>query len=114
VYYNGGGACWNSNTCVGSLSSSNPVYVPSAETTNDPALMDGILSVNNPKNPYADWSMLFISYYTVDVHAGSTNTGYQNPLPPNNMVTIHHRGFDNFLYAMNRLKHKHNEMMSIN
>jgi hypothetical protein len=110
VYYNSGGACWDSNTCVGSLTSGNPVFIPSAEIANDPAVMGGILDVNNPQNPYANWSMLFISYCTGDVHVGSTDTVYQNPLPPNNRVTIHHRGFDNFLYAINWLKDNHPEI----
>ncbi len=39
VYYNGGGACYDDNTCVGSLTppSNKPVYVPSVEVANDPA-----------------------------------------------------------------------------
>jgi hypothetical protein len=111
VYYNGGGSCWNSNTCVGSLDPhAKPVYVPSATVdANKPALMGGILDVNNPKNPYADWSMLFISYCTGDVHVGSADTVYANPISPSplpNPVTIHHRGFDNSVYALNWVKGK--------
>ena len=109
VYYNGGGACWNSNTCVGSLlqPSQPPTYFPSAAIQNDPAKMGGILAVNN-NNPYADWSMLFISYCTGDVHVGSTVTNYEYPLGSGNMVPIYHRGFDNSLYTLNWVKGKIN------
>lgn len=114
VYYNGGGACWDSPTCVVSLSSNTPVYVPTVGVANDPAVMGGILDVNDPRNPYADWSMLFISYCTGDVHVGSTDTVYDNPYPtpllPDPQVTIHHRGFDNSLYAINWLKDNHPEI----
>jgi hypothetical protein len=62
VYFNGGGACWDNNTCVDSLITNNPVYATSStDSFNNPGLMDGILDVDNPDNPYAAWSMLFIS-----------------------------------------------------
>ncbi len=120
VYYNGGGACYDSLTCVASLQlppppqQPKPTYVPSADIANNPADMGGILDVNNPNNPYADWSMLFISYCTGDVHVGSTDTIYDNPYPtpllPDPQVTIHHRGFDNAIYAINWLKDIHPEI----
>jgi hypothetical protein len=112
VYFNGGGACWDSNTCVGSLQvppPQQPAYVHSTAIQNDPAEMGGMLDENNDENPYADWSMLFISYCTGDVHLGSADTDYANPIP-GPPVTIHHRGFDNFLYAINWLKHNHPEI----
>lgn len=110
VYYNGGGACWDSNTCVGSLQvlpPQQPAYIPSTAIQNDPAKMGGILAANE-NNPYANWSMLFISYCTGDVHVGSTVTNYEYPLGSGNMVPIYHRGFDNSLYALNWVKGKIN------
>ena len=108
VYFNGGGACWNSNTCVGSLYTLDPVYVPSVEVANDPSVMGGILDVDNPENPYADWSMPFVSYCTGDVHSGSNVTTYESP--HGDSFPINHRGFDNFLFAMDWLKNNHPEI----
>jgi hypothetical protein len=110
VYFNGGGACWDSNTCVGSLYSQDPVYVPSVEVANDPSVMGGILDAENPDNPYADWSMLFVSYCTGDVHGGSDVTTYEFPPGSGNDFPINHRGFDNFLFAMGWLKYNYPEI----
>lgn len=113
VYFNGGGSCWNSSSCVVSLQSLQPAYVPSTAIQNDPTEMGGMLDENNSENPYANWSMLFISYCTGDLHLGSADTVYTNPISPSplpNPVTIHHRGFDNFLYTINWLRDNHPEI----
>jgi hypothetical protein len=116
VYFNSGGACWNDNTCA-IIPNTRPVYKPSAEESNNPNLMGGMLDVNNPNNPYKDYSMVFVSYCTGDVHIGSKNQTYQSPIPPNNNFTIHHRGFDNFLYVMDYVrrhrdnKHPHEKVL---
>jgi hypothetical protein len=113
IFYNGGGACWDSSTCVESILSPDvdPVYVPSTTIANNPADMGGILDAGNPENPYTDWSMLFISYCTGDVHVGSQVTAYEYPPGSTNFVPINHRGFDNFLYAMDWLKTSHPEIV---
>lgn len=100
LYTNGGGACWNGATC----NPASGVYVPTTTAANDPREMDGLLNVENPNNPYKDWTMVFMSYCTGDVFLGSKDTVYQNPNPtqafPLPVFTIHHRGHDNFLYVM--------------
>jgi len=121
VYFAGGGACWDSLTCIASLDENGNgivtrgeendfVYIGTIERADNPVEMDGLFKVTNSQNPYADWSMLFIPYCTGDVHVGSSDTTY--PFPPNlgGSRTIHHRGFDNFLYVMNWLKTYHPEV----
>ena len=120
VYFNSGGACWDSNTCVGSLNSSLPTYSTYSVNAppsyppflqNNPNKMGGILGQYNKSNstvsnPYANWSMLFISYCTGDIHIGSADTTYTYSDPVSGFkkkMTIHHHGFDNFLYAMSWL-----------
>lgn len=103
ILFNGGGACWNSTTCLASLESPAPAYVPSDEFPNsNPLLQDGMLNLNNPDNPYKDWSIAFLPYCTGDVHFGSKDTAY--PVAPGATQTIRHHGFDNFLYAREWLK----------
>ncbi len=105
ILFNGGGACWNSTTCLASLNSPAPSYVPSDEYPNsDPTLQDGILNLANPDNPYKDWSIAFLPYCTGDIHFGSKDTVY--PAGPGLTQTIRHHGFDNFLYAREWLKNR--------
>ena len=104
IFFNGGGACWNSTTCLASLQSALPTYVPSDDLpSNNPLLQDGVLNLNNPDNPYRDWSIAYLPYCTGDIHFGSKDTSYV--VAPGITKTIRHRGFDNFLYARKWLKH---------
>ncbi len=111
VFLNGGGACWDYNTCSSPLKADIlPTYVPDADiTANDPNLRGGILDVSNPDNPYKKWTMVFLSYCTGDVFMGSKQIEYQNPENADDVLTIQHRGFDNFLYAMDYLRQYWNE-----
>ena len=103
IFFNGGGACWNSTTCLASLQSALPAYVPSDDLpSNNPLLQDGVLNLNNPDNPYRDWSIAYLPYCTGDIHFGSKDTAYL--ASPGVTKTIRHRGFDNFLYARKWLK----------
>jgi hypothetical protein len=87
VFFDGGGACWDARTCVGSLAAFNadphlpPTYTPIVDETTD-ALNDhsqdseaGILS-GRADNPFADYTKVFVPYCTGDVHLGSGETTY--------------------------------------
>ncbi len=105
VFFNGGGACWNSTTCLTSLQSPLPAYVPSVNAPgNAPQNLKGVFNLDNPDNPFRDWSILFLPYCTGDVHIGSKDTSYIPDFGAGPAVTIHHRGFDNFLYSGNWLQ----------
>lgn len=106
VYFNGGGACWNYGTCA-ITPGGRPSYLPSTDAANNPNTMAGLLDVKNPDNPYKDWTMVFLPYCTGDIFLGSKDTTYQNPLNPadsTDSVSVHHHGYDNFLYVMNYLR----------
>jgi hypothetical protein len=98
VFFDGGGACWDANNCI-----AHPTYDPEVdETAAALRRADGIFDLDNPDNPFADWTMVFIPYCTGDVHWGSRDTSYvdQDGVladTPGGEVVIHHRGFDNFL-----------------
>lgn len=107
ILFNGGGACWNSETCLQSLQipDSPPPYVPSADLPhNDVENWGGLLDEGNPENPYGDWSILFLPYCTGDVHIGSNDQYYG---PEESTPVIRHRGFDNFLYAREWLRQRY-------
>lgn len=76
VFLNGGGACWNAQTC--DISSKRPAYVPRVDLShNDPNHHSGIFELSNPSNPAKDWTMVFVPYCTGDVHLGSSTQQYK-------------------------------------
>ncbi|MEY4354094.1 MAG: hypothetical protein RLZZ609_2335 [Cyanobacteriota bacterium] len=107
VFFNGGGACWNSATCskprlagdkafFSGKDDQTMVGVYKAELLpgDGPARMGGLLDRTNPQNPVRDWSMLFVPYCTGDVHSGSATATYTFP-DTGKPFTIEHRGWDN-------------------
>lgn len=102
VYFDGGGSCWDSNTCVtGQVVAPVGSYVPELSGA---LSTQGLFDANNPQNPYRDWSVVAIPYCTGDIHLGSNDQKYTDFTgavtgAPGGTVTIHHRGFDNFLYV---------------
>lgn len=104
VFFDGGGACWNDQLCSRPrLSGDRAVFTGTeAESVfkaellpgDEPSRMGGIFDRSNPRNPVRDWSALFVSYCTGDVHAGSSSTTYRHP-DTGAPFTIQHRGWDN-------------------
>jgi hypothetical protein len=107
VFFNGGGACWNSATCskprlagdkafFSGKDDQTMVGVYKAELLpgDGPARMGGLLDRTNPQNPVRDWSMLFVPYCTGDVHSGAATATYTFP-DTGKPFTIEHRGWDN-------------------
>jgi hypothetical protein len=81
---NGGGDCWNSATRFKPLLADDRAlfsgkddqdaaafYKAELLSRDGPAHMTGLLDRTNPQNPVRDWSMLFVSYCTGDMHSGS-------------------------------------------
>lgn len=101
VYFDGGGACWDSNTCITGQQTRLPAYVPELPKK---LSTGGLFDQNNRNNPYRNWSIAVIPYCTGDIHLGSKDQEYTDFTGavtgvPGGPVTIHHRGFDNFLYV---------------
>lgn len=107
VFFNGGGSCWNDNTCGKprlegdqatfsgkGADEASGVYKAELLPGDGPAKMTGLLDRNNPKNPVHDWSMVFVPYCTGDVHSGSNTAHYKFP-DTGKTFTIEHRGWDN-------------------
>jgi hypothetical protein len=104
VFFNGGGACWSDGTCdkprlAGSRAmfageKAESVFKSELLPGDGPERMGGIFDSTNARNPVRDWSVLFVSYCTGDVHSGSNTAHYRNP-ETGKPFTIEHRGWDN-------------------
>ncbi len=74
IYFEGGGACWDNNTCSAPLVGLPPevpqFFVPQVPPGTDPATMDGLFKTDNPANPVRDWDMVYIPYSAGDIHIG--------------------------------------------
>jgi hypothetical protein len=106
VYFQGGGACWNAETCDLHL---DPSYKPTV-AENELDRYQGIFDFDNPENPFADYSVVVAPYCTGDVHIGNNVATYQAPARDPNMaderddndaphpahdLAIHHAGVPN-------------------
>ncbi|HEX9207953.1 MAG TPA: pectin acetylesterase-family hydrolase [Steroidobacteraceae bacterium] len=114
VYFEGGGACWDSLTCTFPIGSGLPApapqfYVAQIAPGTNPANYSGLFDQSNPANPVKDWSFVYIPYCTGDIHTGSATKQYFNVgnpfLGPNGTpYTIQHRGFDNFMVVLDWIR----------
>ncbi|MDX2419040.1 MAG: pectin acetylesterase-family hydrolase [Xanthomonadales bacterium] len=108
VYFNGGGACWDGHTCDPAHSSSDMnkgmIYrtQPTAEYGNHPEAFDGAFDLENPDNPFQDWTQVFVTYCTGDVHLGNRDTVYQKA--DGSEFTIRHRGRTNAQSALDHVR----------
>jgi hypothetical protein len=74
IYLNGGGACWRAQDCD---PKNRPTYTMSADSANDVSVRAGIFDVNNEKNPFHDYTIVFVPYCTGDVHLGTRLSEYE-------------------------------------
>ena len=113
IFLDGGGACWDPLTCLGSVINGDPVYNTFVdETTAELDAAGGLGDNSNPENPIADGFQVFIPYCTGDLHSGSNDQLYEL-LTPNGLIlhTIHHRGYDNFLAVLNWLRNHYENVV---
>jgi Pectinacetylesterase len=111
LMYEGGGACWDQNAClgIGALSATNPDGIPPdyLQQLNNAAygLVTPFTSRNNPFQQVQtqSWNIVYVPYCTGDVHAGSKVVVYDdvNPAEPR---TQYHRGQANIRAAAQWLR----------
>lgn len=93
-FFQGGGACFNADTCSAGDSATSKLTTGPED---DPTGKDGIWDFDNPQNPLADYSFVFVPYCTGDVHLGDRAQEYSPE------VTVQHRGFVNGTAALDHL-----------
>ncbi len=105
IFFNGGGACWNGRDCdpINNVPGKSVNYrvEASPQWGNDPRNYNGAFALDDPRNPFADWSQVFVSYCTGDVHLGTSDTDYTRE--DGSILTIHHRGRVNAQAALDYL-----------
>ena len=83
LYYQGGGACFSAETCD---LESGTYKVTTGEDDHPGDGATGIFDWDNPDNPFADWTVVFVPYCSGDVFQGDAEHAYTPEL------TIQHRG----------------------
>jgi hypothetical protein len=90
VYYQGGGACWESTTCGLPVCDTN-VNPNGGDNPNNAST--GFADIDNPQNPFRDWNIVFVSYCSCDIHYGDASQDYPANLLP--AIHVEHRGYQN-------------------
>lgn len=115
ILFEGGGACWDYETCSGQagvLGAANPNGLPDDYITQFKAeYVSPIVNGADPgiplraKNPIATngWDVVYMPYCTGDVHVGNNVVTYTDPTGQNPPLTWRHAGFHNTRQAMQYL-----------
>jgi hypothetical protein len=112
VMFEGGGACWDYETCSGQaglLGAANPNGLPDDYITQFKA--EYVSPIVNgadpgiplrPKNPIVTngWDVVYMPYCTGDVHVGNNVVTYTDPTGQNPPITWRHMGFHNTRSAL--------------
>jgi hypothetical protein len=115
-YLEGGGACWDYDTCsgrAGVLGAANPngitddymtqftaKYVSPIVNGADP----GLPGRSRTDLPTKDWNIVYLPYCTGDVHVGNSNVTYTDPTGQEPPLAWRHNGYSNTLAAINHAK----------
>jgi hypothetical protein len=104
--FDGGGACWNANTCVAAAAAGRATYsLAVTDTPENLARRGGALRSGDPRNPFRDYTKVFVPYCTADVHWGSKDASYSTRILGKKLSwTIRHRGTDNLLAVLDWLR----------
>lgn len=89
IYFQGGGACWESVSCSGMFDS--------GVSRDEVSEYGGIFDFDDPANPFRDYGVVFIPYCTGDVHVGDAVRAYG---AAGEASAVHHRGYRNVTAAL--------------
>ncbi|HEY5624756.1 MAG TPA: pectin acetylesterase-family hydrolase, partial [Gammaproteobacteria bacterium] len=103
ISFPGGGACWSGLTCtdepVGRMDD-NPKTVRAED---NPAGSQGIMSDDNPENPFVDYTKILVGYCTGDMHIGDATMANDGPLEEGQVRvsdTLHFNGYTNAMTVL--------------
>lgn len=115
VMFEGGGACWDYDTCsgrAGVLGASNPNGLPDNYIDGmAPRYVSPIVNGADPGLPFRSkrniatngWDMVYMPYCTGDVHTGNSVATYPDQTGANPPIVWHHAGHYNTIAAANFL-----------
>lgn len=98
-YLEGGGACWDNLNCDPDL---RPSYQVNLANT-DSSRAHGILAFDEIRNPFADYTVVYVPYCSGDVHLGDSEQHYQTPALDGHAahdLHVRHRGWVNARSAL--------------
>jgi hypothetical protein len=106
IHFDGGGACWSGSTCDPRQA---PTYRRALGTDEEPEPRDGIYDLDNPENPFRDFSILHVPACTGDLQLGTrvvryparTNDGMRDTL-----IEVRHLGHYNATAALDWLRRR--------
>jgi hypothetical protein len=91
LFFQGGGGCFDPATCAEGSS----WFDDRVGAEDDPAGGRGMLDLADERNPFHDWSWVYIPSCTGDVHIGDARVDYGN-------VVVEQRGWQNARAALRR------------
>jgi hypothetical protein len=91
VFFQGGGGCFDEETCA----EGSPWFDDRVGSEDEPARQAGMLALDDPANPFRDWSFVYIPSCTGDVHTGDARVDYGS-------VVVEQRGWRNAHTALGR------------
>jgi hypothetical protein len=95
-YLDGGEACWDATTCAFTEYDST-TYQWKITEGDDPVSLQGIFDLQNPDNPFGEYSFVYVPYCTGDVHLGDVMHKYTPSL------VVAHKGYVNGTTALDYL-----------
>lgn len=101
IYFQGGGACWNDETCLGAYSvapEDQRLYDDQVDVDEISRFTEGIFDYDNPENPFADYDAVFVPYCSADVFAGDAEVEFQGP---QGAYTVRFNGVNNARAVLN-------------
>ncbi len=96
LYLDGGGACFDAETCAFTDPQGDSSYDYTVYGEN-PAVEGGMFDLDHPANPFADHSFIYVPSCTGDMHLGDNTYEYTPEL------TVEHHGFVNGSAALSYL-----------
>jgi hypothetical protein len=94
LYFQEGGGCFNYETCQEGSS----WFDDSVDSGDDPSGQGGILDRLNVRNPFRDYTAVYVPSATGDLHWGDARVTYRGPAGAK--VTVQQRGFVNAMAAV--------------
>jgi hypothetical protein len=91
VFFQGGGGCFDVTTCE----PGSPWFDDRVDVFDDPRTSGGVLDLLDPRNPFRDYSMVYIPSCTGDVHTGTRTVRY-------GPYRVHQKGYFNARAALAR------------
>ena len=101
IYFEGGGACWNSRNCG---LDGRRMFDNSIEDADRPWIKtqaSGIFDLNNSTNPLREFTQIFVPYCSADIHMGVGTVRYESQ--DGKSLDVHYRGLANSQSAMDWL-----------